>query len=179
MNQTDIKAPSRAQGLLSILGGALIIVSYFLPTYFTVSSDAPPPYSPADYTMLSSWNNIYPGLFGSTAFDSQANAFVTSGPHYFTIFIAMAPIILAALILVLGIWAFFKRPSSSRSAVFSTAVVILALSSVNTLDIGAANPYAFAGNIGQAGPQLSLGSSVLLLGLFITLVSAFLAWQRK
>jgi hypothetical protein len=180
MNETDVKAPNRAQGLLGMLGGALIFASYFLPSYLTVNSGATPPYGSSDYKVVSIWNNVYPALFGGTHFDPQTNTYVTGQPHIFTILLTMAPIFMAALIFILSLWAFFKQPTPIRNAVFSTAAVVLALSLVSTLSTNVvANPYAFASNLDQAGPLLSLGSFVLLLGLFITLVSTFLAWQRR
>ncbi len=168
-----IQNPNKTYGVLGVLGGALIITSYFLPSYLTVNQEATPPYSSSDYQMASSWNNIYPALFGTTGYDQQTGNYATSQPHIFTILVSAVPMIMAALLLILGVWAIFKRPGPARSAFYSAAALIVALSLVSALNYETSS-YAFSANLYINSPLLSLGSAVFLLGAFITLVSAFI-----
>lgn len=179
MREADRQAPNRGQGLLGVFGGGLVIASYFLPSYLTANPSATPPYSSSDYMLTSMWSNISPALIGERGFDPQTNTYVTGQPHIFTLLLSTTPMLMAAIILALGVWALFQRSGPTRSALSSAAAVVMAFSLVGALNSGAVNPYAGVSALFQVGPLLSLGSVIFVLGVFISLVSAFLLWQQR
>lgn len=178
--ETESRNPQRAHGLLGVIGGGVIIASYFLPSFISINPDAAPPYSNSDYVLVSGWDNIYQTLFGSYSYDQSSSSMVNFQGHVFSGLLSLVPIIMAVLILVLGIWAIFKQPGSLRSAITYAAVVIIAISLFGSINIGVNNYYGYNGNIiTQNLPLLSLGSFVFFCGAFIAIVSAFLARPRN
>lgn len=188
MIEVNKQAPNKTHGLLGALGGALIITSYFLPTYAVLKPGASQPITASDYTLISNWDVIY-HLINPTTYDPRTGGYVASQPSILPALLAAFPMIMAVLILALGVWAFFKRPGPTRNAFFSTSAVFLTFSLitafnivsnlgfVSALYIYANNPYQ---NPYQNQPLLtSLGNVVFAVGIFIAIVSAFIAWGHK
>lgn len=178
--ETDTQKPNRASGLLGVLGGAVILVSYFLPSYVTVKPGAIPPYQPTDYMLGTAWNAVYQTLFGALTYDGQTSTMEPANGHILAGVVAMTPMIMAVLILLLGMWAIFSRPGPARIAFWSAAVTSMVFSLAGVVSFGSSNLYLYTGgNIPQNMPLLSLGVLVYVIGVFIALISAFLAWQYK
>lgn len=178
MKEVDTRTPNRAHGLFAVLGAGLIIAGYFLPSYLITNPQATLPFSPSDYQLISFWDGIYATLGGGTTFNPQTNGYVATQPHIFQFIVGLAPIIMAAVILILGVWAFFRGPGSGRRAVFWAALVIVALPLISTIPGALTLNYGDAGNIPQMGSLIALGSATALLGVFLALVSGFLVWRH-
>lgn len=178
--ERDTRKPNRATGLVGALGGVVILVSYFLPSYLTVKPGTIPPYRPTDYILETAWDAVYRILFGAPTYDGQTGTMEPTNGHVLAGVVAMTPMIMAALILLLGMWALFSRPGPARVAIWFAAVTVIVSSLVTLVNFGANNLYLYTGgNMPQDMPLLSLGVLVYVVGVFIALVSSFLAWQHR
>lgn len=176
---SETQTPYRAQGIFAVVGGLLAVISFFLPSSVSVTSGTTPPYTAGDYTLVSAWSYITPYFQPSSAFNYQTNSTGTSEVHIFSGLLAAMPLIIAVIILILGIWALFKRPGPVRRAVFSAAAVVETFSLLNPFNSNYVNAAFLQGNAAQLSgiPLLSLGSFAFLVGCFIIFAAAFLGWQ--
>jgi hypothetical protein len=163
----DATAPARAQrapALLSIIGSALMVVSYFLPDYLGITNP-PPNNSPVMQTLWDALLRV--GNF------THNQVPITNQPHVFVAVMFGIPLVMGVVIAALGVLGLL-RDSGDLHRGFGVAAVIFALvSSLIPLFFGT---FAFTGFGGQpmANDSLvGLGAVMLLLGLFFVTAAAF------
>jgi hypothetical protein len=160
--------PQRAQSLLSIIGGALMAVSYFLPDY--VGSTGSGPYrSPV---LLTLWNAL---LSAGNLARSQGSG--NSQPHVFVAVLFGIPLLMGLVIATLGLVGLL-RASGDLLRGFGVAAVIFALvSSVVPLVFGTFS-LTFYGQTVVDESLVGLGAVSLVLGLFLVTAAAFATPRR-
>ncbi|HEV2235321.1 MAG TPA: hypothetical protein VGR57_01560 [Ktedonobacterales bacterium] len=162
--------PQRAPALLSTIGGALMIVSFFLPNY---ASTIGPDRSPA---LLTLWDAI---LSAGNLAQNQGSG--SSQPHVFVAVLFGIPLVMGVVIAALGVVGLL-RASGDLLRGFGVAAAIFALVSSLIQLVYATIVTAFNSAIGgQTGVNQSLvglGSVTLVLGLFLGTAAAFAQPRR-
>lgn len=127
--------------------------------------------------MVSVWDNIRQTLVGGAiAFDPVSGTDVASPSHVFLAVMDAFPLIMAALILVLGVWALFSGPGRVRGALLMAAAAIVAVSLLGSVANSSGAQFGFVGPQGQDTPPLaSLGGVIFVCGAFFAITAAFLA----
>lgn len=177
--ETARQTPHLAQGVWAIIGGLLIIVSFFLPSIPAVNTGSAPISPNSGQTLVSAWSYIIPFFQPGNSFNYATNTNGGGEPHIFAGLLSAAPMILAAIIVILGVWALFRRPGAIRSALLYTAVTLVALSLFTYTDTVFLNLSITSSELAHMpGTQLLfLGSFVFKVGGFVSIVAAFLTWQ--
>lgn len=173
MNDT----PHRAQGAWAMIGGLLMVVSYFLPSSLTNGGANSQSSSPAT---VSAWSNIVPFFQSGTAFNYRTNSYGPIQPHVFVGLLIAMPLIMSVIIVILGVWALITRPGATRSALLGAAVTVVVFAMFTSLG----NLYSSDLLSGATAFSQIPGASLVFLGLltfqvggFVSLVAAFLALQ--
>jgi hypothetical protein len=161
--------PQRAQALLSIIGGALMVMSYFLPTFLDSRGQGPN----GAPEIESLWDTL---LQVANLAHGQSSS--SGQPHIFVGVLFGLPIIMGAVIAVLGVLSLL-RDSGDLGRGFGVAAVLFAfVASIFPVIYGA---VGYGASHGQALPEeslIGLGSVALVLGLFLATAAAFAQPRR-
>jgi hypothetical protein len=173
--------PNRLYALLSIIGGGLMIGAFFLPEQFGPSLHTAAAPTPA---VISMWDVIYILYSGAAAFDPRTNSYVSGQPLVFSAINAGLPLIMGALIVILGIWSILRGASALRAGLVGAAAVLATIKIAGSTLLTLADTSFMYSAIPQYHtlPNLEwqgLGSVVLLLGLFLVIAAGFASALRR
>lgn len=179
-DSTEGAPPNRLYALLSIIGGGLMIGAFFLPDHLGLTGDV----LPSTTSVISMWEVVYRIGSGTNAYVSHTPS-NQGQPHLIAAILVGLPMILGALIVVLGVWSFVRRSGALRAGFFGAAVGLTAIGELsNTLYMNATIIAEFSVSRGSSLPivneaWLGLGSVVLLLGLLLVLAAGIAAMLRR
>jgi hypothetical protein len=177
--------PTRLAAGLSILGGALVVVAYFLPSAVTETILNPNgPIGPGSLTVTSAWQVLLRIAFGAPYVNSNGAHGTSPGSPLYAIALAM-PLFMGALVALLGCWGLLTRQGTLRTAFQAAASVMVAALAVPDVGVflGFANVGVFGfGEFlnGTYSPLtvpnfglVDLGFVVFFFGMFIALGASF------
>lgn len=176
-DSTEGAPPNRLYALLSIIGGGLMIGSFFLPDYMGLTGDIGAP----SVAIISMWEVVYRVGSGTTPHTPSNQG----QPHLIAAILVGLPMILGALIVVLGVWSLVRRSGALRAGFFGAAVGLAVLGDLsNALYANSAIVAKFSESRGPSLPVLNeawlgLGSVVLMLGLLLVLAAGMAAMLRR
>lgn len=159
--------PQRAPALLSTIGGALMIVSYFLPDYFGSTGAGP-----SSFAWYRLWDVV---LRAGNLAQNQTSG--SSQPHVFLAVLYGIPLLLGVVIAALGVVGLLRAPGDLRRGFGVAAVIFVLVQSITPLEF-ATYSAASAGQVGLDESLVGLGSVTLALGLFLVTAAAFAQPRR-
>jgi hypothetical protein len=179
----DAQPAHKVFGAISALGGLLVVISYFLPTYAIDISDGNSTGTSADFKLISNWDNLY-HLYSSTPggfTDPNTGATIFGQPHLIFALYAGFPLALGALLVALGVWTFLSsRPGFIRNATALAATALLALSTIPSINWQITTGDEIKGYPLEQDPSLvGLGSLVFFIGVLVATAAVFMAMSRR
>lgn len=176
-------ATDKVYAALSVVGGAVMIASFFLP--WQIGTKVPSVNGPNNFAVLSIWDNISRVAFGggSASFDPATGSTMSQSSAIVPALVMSVPMILAAIIVVLGIWALLRQSGPVRAGLYFAAATLATLTSLQYIELSPYYSQLYSGGspaIAVSNVSLiGVASATMTLGLLLLIMAGVASAARR